>query len=1157
MMAAVFWYELRNWLRQPAFYAYWIIFYLLSLLLFVGDAGLFEGSFNELKAGDFVSSPERILRSMQYLLKPLLFTVPAVLGATIYRDFQYRVYPFLYSYPIRETPYLLGKMSAGFLLVVFIGLGIGMALLTGEWILRLNHGPVGDYGYGHYLKLYLLYILPNLLICGLLVFTIVALSRNIFSGFWMLILILFLAEVADKLPFTDTYLQILPDPFGDTAISKSGSGQGQSDIHHVLNQFSTPFFINRLTWLSLSALAFLWLIRTFRFRYPPAIATPGVFSRKVLHISPSKNTSSLPLNLSFGSRHHLKALLALSRLNRNLLFRHWLPAGFSVVLAIILVLTLLKVAQGGPLNWRPVTRIILYLPAFITTQMISLFTFIGAAMLGSQNIEGRVSSLTNPTPVKTWVLPLSNFIALLQLQCVLLGVFILTGIGFQFFTGVWHFQPERYLIHITFYMLPPLLVWNALSIVVLALVRRIYPALFILLLFWLGSFAYDSLGIDSSLLRFNEVKIPLYSSFNAYGPTLSGDLLVRAYWITYTALLMLAGILVWPRELFNRISERRIFLKQRFTQSMPGTIAALSLALILLGSVIYQEESKAYSPLPKKVSREDMLRPFSHLYQRPQPRITRVKVQVNIFPDERRFELSGQYRLENKSQYRIDSLIIRKSYDEVTDFSLSRPSSLVLTNSNLRVDIYRLNKPLFPGDSLDLYFEIHNTENNAFQQNSNIISNGSLLHDDIMPRLGLPFPPENIAPEAFSSQNHYQATDSDLLWFEALVSTAEDQVALSTGELLATWTENERNYFSYRSKTPVKFNFYFASGSYVVKKLSSGKQNLEIYHHPAHTKILESLEKGWRASLIFNQQLFGAEPAGNWRILEYPIHRGTSNTLIDHTLLISEQLFAIASSSAGSIDFPFYIAAHECTHHWFGNQLLPAYGDGATMLTESVTEYLSLKIYEREYGSQSALDFLKLQHQRYFQGRTKATEEEPLVMVKKENEYLAYGKGAIAFNALASYWGEENFNRFLSHFFHAYARTQIYPPSVFFLDSLNAELPDSLVGIADDFFRESCTYDLQLRDLNLKELPSGEIELVARIFYLTGESKSCHPVRKLPVQLQLLDQEGKAIIFKTVLIEGSGTKVRIVCSQKPGSIVLDPGFLLLDPQRDNNKVGIK
>ena len=1154
MIPAVFWYDLRHWLRQPVFYLYFSVFLILSFLLFMGDAGFFDRRSVLSTPVEYVNAPIRILRFIQYLLKPLLFILPALLGANIYRDFQHRMFSILYSYPIKERPYLTSKLTSGIILVIIVASGIFLALIVGEFLLKLMDGAVSSYSFMHFFKVYALYLIPNLLIFGIPVFAVVALSRNIFAGFWLVILLLSFSEAAKNLPPGSLYLQALLDPLGDHALTQPTLNWNMALINQAPIPITRLFIINRLAWLAISLMVWLFLGNTFKFRQQAALVIPPIFKNKGRKgIRPFSGDDRAP-KLSFTGLHHLRTLITLSHLSRSLILRHWLLPAFSVALILILLLALIKVVYGGPVTWQPLTRMVIYLPAFVSTQLIALFTFISAAIISSHGQDPRIGALIGPLPVKTWVFPIADFLAIFQMQFLLLGLFILVSVSFQLLSGYQHADLKSYLLHILTYMLPHLLVWNITSLFLMALVGRIYPGLFLLLLVWLGTLSFDSLGLQSLLLRFNEPEIAVHSAFNAYGPLFYGALLKRLYWLLCAAVLLILSVLIWRRELSRVINDKWRQIKSRFSSGLGTILIVCLVSFILVGLKIYEEQAREYSPLPENANREELLDPYRDLIHLPQPRITDVNLQVDIYPEQHRFKAMGTYRIKNLSSAAIDTLILRKSFDEQTQIRIGRYTEKLVSDSLLRMEIHHLKKALMPGDSMSISFAIQSTANTAFQRNTNVFNNGSLVHDDFLPRLGLPRIGAAVTDLKSHSRNHYQSTDSDRLTFEALVSTSDGQVAFSVGELLASRQDSNRRYFRYRSIEPIKFNFFFASGNYQLSEASQGNQQLKIYHHADHVQVIPSLKSGWKAAVRLNQKIFGLEPAANWNMIEYPVQLGSANTLICRSLLLSEELFAVDPLAENQIDFPFYIAAHECTHHWFGNRLMPAAGNGATMLTESLTEYLSLHAYEQKYGPTAALQLLKMQHQRYFRGRTNNEHEETLAEVMPVSEYLAYGKGAIAFNAIANVWGKAEFHKFLAGFFDTYADLAVYPGSDTFLDQLRTALPDSLHYLERELFRSSCIHDLQVEDCRVFERPGGGFEISVRISDAHKSSNHCPEPGRLTLRIQLLDREGIEISSQTVHPSAKSTVFRISCSKKPETLILDPNYLILDPQRENNQI---
>ena len=75
-------------------------------------------------------------------------------------------------------------------------------------------------------------------------------------------------------------------------------------------------------------------------------------------------------------------------------------------------------------------------------------------------------------------------------------------------------------------------------------------------------------------------------------------------------------------------------------------------------------------------------------------------------------------------------------------------------------------------------------------------------------------------------------------------------------------------------------------------------------------------------------------------------------------------------------------------HQWWGNQLIPADVLGARMLTESMAEYIALKVLEKEYGKGRMRQFLQLDLDLYLRGRGRESEQErPLMYAELDQDY--------------------------------------------------------------------------------------------------------------------------------------------------------------------------
>jgi ABC-2 type transport system permease protein len=312
-----------------------------------------------------------------------------------------------------------------------------------------------------------------------------------------------------------------------------------------------------------------------------------------------------------------------------------------------------------------------------------------------------------------------------------------------------------------------------------------------------------------------------------------------------------------------------------------------------------------------------------------------------------------------------------------------------------------------------------------------------------------------------------------------------------------------------------------------------------------------------KASLEFNHELFGYAPSEDRiNIIEYPLTEGSFSTLKTNTIIMSESVFGVNTNQSEKINFPFYVAAHEMTHHWFGNKLIPKDAPGALFLTESITEYLTLQIFKEKYGEDVARNFLKVQHERYFRGRANEQgEENPLVLVEQGQDYISYGKGAAALNAIAHELGREKFHDFLSEFFREYAESDRYSTSLNFFEMLEQSTPDSSSIIIEENLNKSITYNLDLKSAELTREDQNswlvEVEYTLKPYELNKPLAGNH---HRPVELGLYDEQGKLIRLLPIVASESENTIWIEMTSKPHRLVLDPNYLILDAERNNNSI---
>src|SRR5690606_19006793 len=116
--------------------------------------------------------------------------------------------------------------------------------------------------------------------------------------------------------------------------------------------------------------------------------------------------------------------------------------------------------------------------------------------------------------------------------------------------------------------------------------------------------------------------------------------------------------------------------------------------------------------------------------------------------------------------------------------------------------------------------------------------------------------------------NHNRSADADYINFEATVSTSEYQTAVAPGYLQKKWKANGRNYFNFKSTTPVTIDFAFVSGIYEIKKEIYKNIPIEIYYHKKHEYNIPHMINGIKATLEYCEKYFSPYQHKQIRVIE-------------------------------------------------------------------------------------------------------------------------------------------------------------------------------------------------------------------------------------------------------------------------------------------------
>ena len=1194
MFKTIYKYELKYWAKQISVYLYATIFLALAILLMAVSTDVFEESSAK---GSIGNSPFRIYDGMRFFSKFILFLLPIIFGVSVYRDFKTKIHHVLYSFPFNKQDYLLAKFLSAFTVMGFILSTIGIGFIIGAHFLGAPAEKVAAFNLLPYLKGYGFYLLPNVLLFGTLVFAVVTLSRNIYSGFIAVILVLFLQQILMRvLPAIDSsFIVAILEPFGEVAISLATRFWTAEEKNFLVLPIGADLIINRIVWSVVALLIGILLYRRFHFSQTK---NPFSFFRKKGESMTKNNFGSIKkvkistATYDFSFNQNLKTTWQLSTIDFRYITRSW---AFIILFLAGLLLVIFMTSQmnrqfGGKV--LPVTWLMLAFPVFFFSMVVNLLTFLYAGMLVHRSRIASINQLIDVTPIPNWVLLFSKFIALVKMQVFLLLLVMIGGMAVQVSNGYYNFEIGHYIGTLYGLYLPSFVIWALVALWVQTLLKNPYLGIFLLLM---GSFALGVLkdiGIEQSIFHFNEnpdgTLILGYSDLVGYGARLVPFYVYKFYWLLFGLFMLFWALLLWTRGLPHSVKERLQLMKTRFKGRTAMGMLTFLIAFITLGSRLYYEENVVntfYTKKEKAALENQRNKKHQHFANTPQPRMVDLDINMHIYPHRQRFEADGVYTLINKTSQVLDTLLVEYAEDIITKYEVNTAMNLVSKDSLARFDVWTFEKGLAPNDSVQLSFAIHTIDNTIFRKNNIIETNGTYLHSLNFPSIGW-WRNATMPTDSIGLKNMYRSKDADFVDFKAVVSTSSEQIAIAPGYLQNEWTEGNRRYFEYKSTNKVTNDFIVNSGDFEVAKDEWQDVDLEIYYHKGHPYNIATMMEGMKAGLEYCSENFAPYQHDKLTIVEFARSLGGFAQSFANTMPFSEMAFLrdVTSPEKEIMADLFSGTAHEVAHQWWGHQVIPANALGATMLTEGMAEYVKLKTLEHYRDKKQLYTFLEKSRLGYLRSAAADDDEQPLLYNKGQSQgYIPYQKGCLAFYAMSDYLGEENFHAAIRKFIQKVRfKTAPYTTSIEMVNYIQAATPDSLQYLIKDLFETITLYDNQVVNAKITDLANGQYQVdleflvskyrkgkTGKWFFedspntmLSYQSSNMEKAKQsLPLadylDIGIFDVDGNELYLQKHKITQIENRLSIIVNEKPVEVGIDPYVKMIDRDGKDNRQRIE
>ncbi|MBN1297080.1 hypothetical protein JXA80_09885, partial [bacterium] len=817
---------------------------------------------------------------------------------------------------------------------------------------------------------------------------------------------------------------------------------------------------------------------------------------------------------------------------------------------------------------------------FIVFILIIITFFSGETVWRSR--EQKFHPILDALPVPGWISYLAKTGAMSLILLMLLGVVFIAGIIVQTIRGYYHYELALYFIDLLGYHYPAYILLAALTIAVQSVVPNKFMGHFVMILYYMMTDFMEEFGFQHILYAYGRTIGKIYSDMNGYGHYVWPHIVLNAYWFCIAALLLVIGFLFRPHGTELHLRHRLRVARNRWTPGLRNTVLVLIGCGSALGGYIYYNTNilnQYRTSWEVEVLQVEYERLYKQYEDVPMPRVTDVRLDVELYPEHRAMEARGTFQLVNSAGVPLEEIYLTiPETDIVIDaLTLDRPCRRGIDDSEHRFFSLIPETAVQPGETVTMSFSVayrprgfpNARMNNDFVENGTFFNNkaylptigyweGLELTGDVARRKhDLPTKPRMAdLNDPAQRMNNYVTSDADWIRYEAVIGTAPDQLAVTCGHLVREWLADGRRYFHYRMDRPM-INFYpILSARYCVRSERHNGVDYSIYYHPGHEWNLDRMMDAMKKSIDYYSAQFSPFQFDQLRIIEFPRYKSFAQSFAN-TIPYSESAGFVAEITDDAVDYPFGITAHETAHQWWAHQVIGANVQGTTMLTEMLAQYGELMMARNEYPEKITRKYLRYELDHYLRGRSFEAYGE-LPMILNENQgYIHYSKSSMIMNLLQDTLGAETVNLALSDFLKDYAYPDPpYPRSIDLLPYFYRVCPERYRYLITDVFERIVLYDNKVTEVVVRPVDEGgyrvTISATARKSCVEGLGDELDEPLNDWIEFGVLDENGEVLCLEKHLVGTDAPNVTLHVDRAPAKAGIDPLNKLIDKHPGDN-----
>ena len=1115
-----------------------------------------------------VNSPYAIAYSIAFLSLTAVFALTVIVAPSLLRDAEHQMEEIVYATAVTKTGYLIGRLAGSCAVAGTAFLFGVVGMIAGA----LRHEPerLAPFAAGPYLRALAVFALPTMVFVAALLFAIAAFTRSALATYvgGVVVYVLYFASavltssplLAQSRPTTAEELATaaLLDPFALAAFFEQTHYWTAAERGVRQVAASGNLLLNRLLWTAAAAVVIGIAHRRFAFRL--AAKGRGVVEAETEPL-PAATSPAKPKVAPSAWRTALSA----TRLEARALVRSW---PFAAVLLLWVGAAAMQVHENvGRAEFGtallPATGLVLGAVerALLFFALVVIVYFSGEIVWRER--AARVAEIVDATPASSAAFLASKIAATWLVGAAMIAVAIAVGVALQLAAGYRPLQPALHASLFWFAGLP-----LALFAVLAVLLQTLAPHRYAGMLLAVAAAAYPlgaPVAPEHPLLRYAAAPGLQHSEMNGFGPAAATFAGLMAYWGAVACVLALVAHGAWRRGTDVRLRPRLRALPRRLGRGGRVAIVAAFVAAAALGGVLLRQmTAHGYESTDDALARRAAYeRAHAATAADPMPSLAHVTARVDLHPGECRYRIRGSQRLQNRTSRTIATLpvTIRRGV-RVHALTLDgRPAAGVDT----RFGLHTFAASLAPGATAELAFDVE-VDRGGFSAGveHDVVANGSLIvGPSVLPAIGYQRGTEIGDPDArrrlgLPAQTTPPVRPPDLATFDFTVATPADQVAVAPGVVREVREEHGRRIVRTSVDHAVSPYLFVAAARYAVARAQAGAVTVSVLHHPAHAMNVPRILEAATRSLEYFARELGPYPFPELRIAEVPSYdeRFGGFALPGIVFFTEDRGFLTDLRDPRRVDIVTKRTAHEVAHQWWGHQVTPAVGPGASAIVETLARYSELMVLKERHGEAALRPVLQEELRRYLSGRA-GDPEAPLVQVE-DQAYLYYAKGALVMTALRDLIGEARLNGALRALVEQ-ARGGDTPDAADLVAHLRQATPAEHHPLLDEWWTRTVLYDFTVASARSTPVEGGRHRVEARIHAtrtaVEGARESPLPVERrveVAVYAQHPDRsDDPPLHLERIVLRGT-TDVSFVVGGRPGYVVVDPHVRVIDRNPDDN-----